>query len=649
MTRTGSIPLAAGSIIAGKYRLEKPLARGGMGSVWVAQHIALDEPVALKLINRSAHQYGEADARQQQDAEIRLQREAKSAARLRSPHIVQLLDYGVDRETPYIVMELLEGEHLGARLRRKGRLSLAAATSIAEQVAKALRRAHKAGIVHRDLKPDNIFLARIDDEEVVKLLDFGLVKAVRGTLSGETTQSDMLMGSLYYMSPEQSLGFKDIDHRSDLWSLGVILFEMITGSAPFSGASIVDVIMQIRSGPIPVPSEVAPDLPPELDEFFERALQRDPGHRFASARAMVTALSTLVRQLGSAAQRVGEHPAPDSQRITMEISASEFLEDIPGLLPPSEAASTSDSAPTERKVPSMLEAPSKQAAPMSHSLQLAPTSMVSRAASSPDIPVSPTAVAPPKPRRPASSQDVPVSPTAVAPVRSRRPSRLPPTLDSAPVGTAANPPQATPPPPLPPARANAASPPPRKAPAPPKVSASSKSSASPTAASTPASTRAPRFPPTLESPGAIEAFSSPQALVSSGAPAAPAKRKPPGESALSPDSLSIALAPLNEQMKEGLFSRILGGSTPAPPADATEAGSGFEGSKQPSATSVPAKPAAPLPPPEGSVAELIDQGFTALRKGNRERARQCWEEAWRHDPSNRALELNLRKLNAKDR
>src|SRR5262249_47649895 len=154
----GSIPLVEGTVIAAKYRLERPLAHGGMGSVWVARHIALDEPVAIKLITVSREQVA--------DAEMRLQREAKSTARLRSPHVVQLLDYGVDRGIPYIVMELLVGENLGSRIRRKGRLSLAAAASITEQIAKALRRAHKAGIIHRDLKPANVFLARIDDEEI---------------------------------------------------------------------------------------------------------------------------------------------------------------------------------------------------------------------------------------------------------------------------------------------------------------------------------------------------------------------------------------------------------------------------------------------------------------------------------------------------
>jgi len=160
--------LREGTVIAGKYRLERPLARGGMGAVWVARHLQLDEQVAVKFMDISLPSAA--------DARVRFEREAKSAARIRSPHVVQILDHGVDGEIPYIVMELLEGEHLGTRLKREGRLSLAAAAAITEQVTKALHRAHKAGIIHRDLKPANVFLARVDDDdEIVKILDFGIV------------------------------------------------------------------------------------------------------------------------------------------------------------------------------------------------------------------------------------------------------------------------------------------------------------------------------------------------------------------------------------------------------------------------------------------------------------------------------------------
>lgn len=271
------IPLCESTVIAGKYRLERVLASGGMGAVWVARHLQLDEPVAIKFM--SAQLPAVAEAR------LRFAREARAAARLRSPHVVQVLDHGVDGDVPYIVMELLEGEHLGDRLRREGRLSLRAASLLTAQIAKALGRAHRAGIIHRDLKPANIFLAKLDDEEIVKVLDFGIAKSLSGP-SIEATHSNILIGSPLYMSPEQARSRRTIDHRSDLWSLGAILFRALTGTPLFEGSSPVDVIVQICTGALPVATHIVPTLPPEIDAFFARALDRDPDGRFDSAREM---------------------------------------------------------------------------------------------------------------------------------------------------------------------------------------------------------------------------------------------------------------------------------------------------------------------------------------------------------------------------
>ena len=176
-----------GRVIAGKFRLEWPIGRGGMGTVWAAMHLQLDMPVAVKFMDPSA-----ADA----DGRLRFEREARAIAQLRSPHVVQVLDHGVDNGTPYIVMELLEGEDLEGRLRRTKKLTIPVATRIFSQSARALRRAHDAGIVHRDLKPNNVFLARVDDEEVVKLLDFGVAKLQwNGALDphNESTQQGLLL------------------------------------------------------------------------------------------------------------------------------------------------------------------------------------------------------------------------------------------------------------------------------------------------------------------------------------------------------------------------------------------------------------------------------------------------------------------------
>jgi serine/threonine protein kinase len=277
-------------VIAGKYRLGRALARGGMGAVWVGHHLQLDVPVAIKFMD--------AGMSAAPDARARFEREARSAALIRSPHVVQILDHGVDSGMHYIVMELLEGENLGDRLRRDCRLTIPDAANIVLQVAKALRRAHEAGIVHRDLKPTNIFLAQVDDEEIVKVLDFGIAKAALCEGNNNVTKTGVVMGSPSYMSPEQARDIKSVDHRADLWSLAVVLFRALTGEMIFHAESSVDLILKLCNEKVPLASSVAPDLPRDFDIFFERAFCRDLNGRFQSAREMALALTEVVRRLG---------------------------------------------------------------------------------------------------------------------------------------------------------------------------------------------------------------------------------------------------------------------------------------------------------------------------------------------------------------
>ncbi|MEP7127000.1 MAG: protein kinase [Byssovorax sp.] len=282
-----------GTIVAGKYRIERPLTRGGMGSIWVARHLTLNMPVAVKLMAPTLAATTEGRAR--------FEREARAAARIQSPNVAQIHDYGVEDGTPYIVMELLIGEDLGARLHRTRRLPIAAVAAILTPIAKALRRAHEAGIVHRDLKPANIFLARADDDEIVKVLDFGIAKLTGTGAAEDATATGLVLGSIHYMSPEQARGVREIDHRSDLWSLAVIAFRAIVGRLPFPGAQMGDVIVKICSEPVPRPSELAPDLGPEVDHFFTRALARDPDARWQTARELAAALAQLAGSTAIAA------------------------------------------------------------------------------------------------------------------------------------------------------------------------------------------------------------------------------------------------------------------------------------------------------------------------------------------------------------
>jgi eukaryotic-like serine/threonine-protein kinase len=281
-------PIQSGRVIAGKYRLEACRARGGMGSVWAARHLRLDTLLAIKFIDPQFASLPEARGR--------FEREAKTVASLCGTNVAQIHDYGIEDEIPYIAMELLHGEDLSARLSRVGRLPQRTAVHIVHQVARVLRRAHEAGIIHRDLKPGNIFLARgDDDEEIVKVLDFGVAKTLLSLdAQGDPTKSGTLVGSPRYMSPEQARGIKSIDHRSDLWSLGVIAFRMVTGQLPFPGTEIGDLILKICSEPAPLPSRFVPGAAPEIDRFFARALERAPEKRFQSAGEMARAFAAAM-------------------------------------------------------------------------------------------------------------------------------------------------------------------------------------------------------------------------------------------------------------------------------------------------------------------------------------------------------------------
>ncbi|MEZ4444796.1 MAG: serine/threonine-protein kinase [Polyangiaceae bacterium] len=290
-----------GTLIADKYRLVERLARGGMGSVWTAHHEKLDAEVAIKFMDP--------ELAASDDMHARFEREAKAAAKLRSPHVVQVLDYGVEQGQPFIVMERLHGEDLRTRLRQRQRLGLREGASILNQVCKALRVAAEHGIVHRDLKPANVFIAKSGDDEVVKVLDFGVAKALRPTADGEGTTSGILLGSPHYMSPEQARGL-ELDPRSDLFSLAVILYTAITGHKPFKGRDIGDIIVKICTEDVPPPSSLLPGLPQEVDQFFARALERDRAHRYQSARAMAADFAAIALRHDPPPQGLGRPALP---------------------------------------------------------------------------------------------------------------------------------------------------------------------------------------------------------------------------------------------------------------------------------------------------------------------------------------------------
>lgn len=274
------------TLISGRYRLEQQLGEGGMGSVWVAEDETLHRWVAVKLMN--------ARCSTSKSANERFEREAMAIARMRSPHVVQVFDYGVDRDIAFMAMELLHGEDLYSWLRKHRPVPLDMVTDVVTQIAKGLVAAHRAGIVHRDLKPANVFVVKEHDEECIKVFDFGLAKGLAdlGPLKDQTGEG-VLLGTPRYMSPEQAHGAKRVDHRSDLWSLGVIAYLAITGRLPFRGKGVGEVITKIATeAPIP-PTELVPGLPVEVDRFFLTALAKRPDDRFQSAQEFAEAFAEL--------------------------------------------------------------------------------------------------------------------------------------------------------------------------------------------------------------------------------------------------------------------------------------------------------------------------------------------------------------------
>ncbi len=274
--------LSTGTVVAEKYRLVHRLGEGGMASVWLAHNETLDIDVAIKFIRADLQHPGLTN---------RLLQEARAAAKLEHPAIVRVSDYGKTvAGDPYIVMELLRGEDLGAVLRREHRLNAIEAVRILLPIAHALAMAHSKGIVHRDLKPDNVFLVERDDGKIQpKLVDFGIAKLDNPADSKRLTQVGATLGSPAYMSPEQARG-TDVDARSDIWSFCVLLYEAITGQLPFEGPSHTALVCAILEAK-PVPSTELGGGDAALWAILDRGLRKDPAMRFSSMRELGAALA----------------------------------------------------------------------------------------------------------------------------------------------------------------------------------------------------------------------------------------------------------------------------------------------------------------------------------------------------------------------
>ena len=297
-----------GSLLDGRYRVDMPIATGGMSTVYRGLDTRLDRPVALKVM----------DSRYAGDEHFltRFQREARAVARLKAPGLVAVYDQGLDRRSerqyPFLVMELIEGGTLRELLTERGPMPPHAVAAVLEPVLGGLAVAHRNGLVHRDIKPENVL---ISDDGEVKIADFGLVRAVA---EAKITSTSVILGTAAYLSPEQ-VATGDADPRSDVYAVGILTFELLTGTTPFTGDSALAVAYQRMDHDVPPPSTRIAGVPRQFDDLVRRAATRDPAGRYADAGEMVAALDVIIDELGLPPFRV---PAP--RNSAQHLAATRF-------------------------------------------------------------------------------------------------------------------------------------------------------------------------------------------------------------------------------------------------------------------------------------------------------------------------------------
>jgi serine/threonine-protein kinase len=346
--------LAPGAKLSKSIRLVRLLGRGGMGSVWVAEHEGLGREVAVKFVSEDLQKAGD------QAVFARFSREAKLAARLDSPHVVRVFDHGETEEgVAFIVMELLRGQSLAERIAERGRLAPAAVADLLTQVARGLDHAHALSVVHRDIKPHNIFYAKTaDGSEVVKIVDFGIAKSDAVTSpTTHSTESGLIVGTPQYMSPEQLMRAGPPDRGADVWALAVVAYEALTGRVPFAGETLAATLVAITRAEVRPPTKSVPDLPTGLDGFFRRAFSLEPARRFqtaselaqAFALAMETAVADTVEPSPLSARSLGELPTGEFLALGKSEQAGEqplgFAATEPGVVRPSVAPTKPSASP----------------------------------------------------------------------------------------------------------------------------------------------------------------------------------------------------------------------------------------------------------------------------------------------------------------
>ena len=301
-------PIAAGDLVGGRYRIGELIGEGGMGVVFGATHLGLETEVALKVIR--------SDLKTDAEFVMRFVNEARAAALLKGEHIARVYDVGtLESGEPYLVMERLEGVGLEAFLERVGPLDPPEAVRFVLEACEGLAEAHALSLVHRDIKPANLFLSRRrDGHSVLKILDFGIAKRLADKRRRTLTDPARSLGSPWYMSPEQMMDSAHVDARTDIWSLGVLLYELLTGEHPFDGRSIPEVCTKVLNAPAPSVRSVRRGVGRGLDAVILRCLEKDPELRFPDVRALAESLLEVMPAATSSASGLRMSPLPRSRR-----------------------------------------------------------------------------------------------------------------------------------------------------------------------------------------------------------------------------------------------------------------------------------------------------------------------------------------------
>jgi len=420
--------LQAGQVIAGRYLLASPIGEGAMGAVWRAEDQTLKRQVAIKFLFVKA-------ARDPQAMVDQFLREARIAASVQHRNVIQTVDFGTfDQFQPFMVMELLNGESLGDRFARQPALSREQTIHIVSLTLRGLAAVHDAGIVHRDLKPQNIFLQRDSDAVYPKILDFGISRSVESLgqrPSAIATQEGMIVGTPDYMSPEQARGEGSIDKRSDIYSMGVILYEGLAGRLPFDAATVGDLIVQIVTKEPPRIRAVSPDVPQSLSDMVAQCMSKNREHRFSDARAMRRALLAAAE----AALPPGRRPAVSVPPPEIAVPEAGLFASAPAIVRPAPpVARAQQAAAPERGVtwgdfeglnaPQILDSKPPAHAAGAVAAGSNPQRIVARLAEQiPSLVPPDEIVAPPRPGEAATAER---SASAAAHGKARKPRKSPP-------------------------------------------------------------------------------------------------------------------------------------------------------------------------------------------------------------------------------